>query len=155
MSQPSRRGRMFGIAGLMVAGMGLELPRQQPGRDPLVHAIAPGEANRMELGRILTACRWRDTSAALAADFILVVVRSSDSHPLASRYDNLKWLRDEAASLSHAGAQYHVYSYLARPGQHLEEATHRAYDAIDGRSFADSTQRALAVINTRANCPSR
>lgn len=154
MSQSSRRIRIAGAAGMILAGISLDLPGQQPPRDPLVHAIAPGDANRRELGRILAACRWRDTSAALAADFILVVVRSSHSHPLASRYDNLKWLRDEAASLA-GGPQFHVYSYLARPDQHLEEATHRAYDVIDGQPFADSTQRAQAVIHTRANCPSR
>ena len=73
------------------------------------------------------------------ADALLVVVRSSGSHPLSPSYDNFKWLRDDASSqLNESGPQFHVYLFLMRPDQGFQQSVHRSYDVVQAGSNAPS-----------------
>lgn len=117
-------------AALMLAGpVGIAAQTQAP-QGPLVYVIAPSPTTAKEAQKIMRLCRWTDTTALRDADMVLVVVRSAGSTPLASFYDSLKWLLDEAASqLNESGAQYHTYLYSIRQNLSLDEANHRSYDA--------------------------
>jgi hypothetical protein len=109
--------------------VGVAAQTQAP-QGPLVYVIAPSPTTAKEAQKIMRFCRWTDTTALRDADMVLVVVRSSGSTPLASFYDSLKWLLDEAASqLNESGAQYHTYLYSIRQNLSLDEANHRSYDA--------------------------
>ena len=125
--------RLAALAGaLSFAGpVGVAAQTQVP-QGPLVYVIAPSPTTAKEAQKIMRFCRWTDTTALRDADMVLVVVRSSGSTPLASFYDSLKWLLDEAASqLNESGAQYHTYLYSIRKNLSLDEANHRSYDAED------------------------
>ena len=125
--------RLAALAGaLTLAGpVGVAAQTQVP-QGPLVYVIAPSPTTAKEAQKIMRFCRWTDTTALRDADMVLVVVRSSGSTPLASFYDSLKWLVDEAASqLNESGAQYHTYLYSIRKNLSLDEANHRSYDAED------------------------
>jgi hypothetical protein len=98
----------------------------------LVYVVAPSPSTIKEAQKIMRFCRWTDTMTLRDADMVLVVVRSSGSTPLASLYDSLKWLRDDASSqLNESGAQFHTYLYSIRKSLALDEANHRSYDAED------------------------
>ena len=108
-------------------------------RGPIVHTYAPSPSTQREAGRILRFCRWSDTSVVRDADALLVVVRSSGSHPLSPSYDNFKWLRDDASSqLNESGPQFHVYLFLMRPDQGFRQSVHRSYDVVQNGSDAPS-----------------
>jgi hypothetical protein len=121
-------------SGVLLAGLSPLPDRHVVGADPgpVAYVIAPSGSTRLEARRILRVCRWTDTTAVLDADFVLVVVRSSSSEPLAPSYDSLKWLWDAATSqLNESGAQFHIYLYSIR--QELSflrflESSHRSYD---------------------------
>ena len=142
LNTPCRRrntGRR-GLTGLAVLLVLLSVPVAGQGpapRAPIVHGYAPSPSTQREAGRILRFCRWSDTSVVRDADALLVVVRSSGSHPLSPSYDNFKWLRDDASSqLNESGPQFHVYLFLLRPDQGFRQAVHRSYDAVQPGSNA-------------------
>lgn len=119
---------------LAVSPTGLQAQGPAP-TGPLVYVVAPSASTAAEARKIMRFCRWADTTALRDADMVLVVVRSSGSTPLASFYDSLKWLRDEATSqMNDSGAQFHTYLYSIRKSLALDEANHRSYDAEDGAS---------------------
>ena len=135
----SGRGRLLALAALLVIP-GVPGTGQGPApRGPIVHSYAPSPSTQREAGRILRFCRWSDTSVVRDADALLVVVRSSGSHPLAPSYDNFKWLRDDASSqLNESGPQFHVYLFLLRPDQGFQQSVHRSYDVVQPGSNAPS-----------------
>lgn len=125
-----------GLAVLALAGIPSGAPAQAPG--PLVYVVATSPSTQKEARRLMRFCRWTDTTALRDADMVLVVVRSSGSTPLASFYDSLKWLRDEANSqMNDSGAQFHAYLFSIRQNLALDEANHRTYDVESGISGAD------------------
>ena len=135
----SRLGRLPALAALLLV-TGVPVSGQGPApRGPIVHTYAPSPSTQREAGRILRFCRWSDTSMVRDADALLVVVRSSGSHPLSSSYDNFKWLRDDASSqLNESGPQFHVYLFLMRPDQGFQQSVHRSYDVVQAGSNAPS-----------------
>ena len=101
--------------------------------------VAPSGSTAAEAKRLLHLCRWTDTTALRDADLVAVVVRSSSGMPMASAYDSMKWLRDEANSLlNESGAQFHIYLYTIRQDLSLLEVSHRSYDVDSGGLPADS-----------------
>jgi hypothetical protein len=98
-------------------------------QDPIAFVVAPSASTLREARRMLRFCRWTDTTALRSADFVLVVMRSSESEPLRPSYASLKWLRDDAHSQqSELGAQFHVYLYTIREDLSFLQASHRSYD---------------------------
>ncbi len=96
---------------------------------PVVLVVAPSGSTAAEAKRLLHFCRWTDTTALRDADLVMVVVRSSSGMPMASAYDSMKWLRDEANSLlNESGAQFHIYLYTIRQDLSMLEVSHRSYD---------------------------
>lgn len=124
------------VVGALVLTSPVRLSAQAPApQGPLVYVVAPSPTTAKEAQKIMRFCRWTDTTALRDADMVLVVVRSSGSTPMASFYDSLKWLRDEATSqLNESGAQYHTYLYSIRKSLALDEANHRSYDVEDNTS---------------------
>ena len=135
-----RSGRLAVVMGAIILAWpvqpSLQAQAPQGPQGPLVFVVAPSPTTAKEAQKIMRFCRWTDTTALRDADMVLVVVRSSGSSPLASSYDSLKWLRDEAASqLNESGAQFHTYLYSIRKSLALDEANHRSYDAEEGGSL--------------------
>ncbi|HEX7023208.1 MAG TPA: hypothetical protein VF187_00195 [Gemmatimonadales bacterium] len=129
------------------------LEPQTPTPPPRVLTVAPTASTRREAVRIVRLCRWMDTTEVAGADLVLVVVRSSRSHPLAPGYDNLKWLRDDAAAqLNELGAQYHVYLFTERADHGFLQRNHRSYDVVEDQPFADPEMRERAAANSGWNC---
>ena len=112
--------------------------QSQPAPGPIVHTYAPSASTQREAARIRRLCRWADTTAVLDADALLVVVRSSGPNPLATSYDNFKWLRDEAHSLlNDSGSLFHVYLYVVGPNQRFQQSAHRSYEVAPGGGSTD------------------
>jgi hypothetical protein len=130
------RGAALVLVGLL--SMTLDGTAQDQPQGPRVFVVAPSPTTSKEAQKIMRLCRWTDTTALRDADMVLVVVRSSGSSPMASSYDSLKWLRDEATSqLNESGAQFHTYLYSIRKNLALDEANHRSYDVEDGAGSLD------------------
>jgi hypothetical protein len=133
MKTANRPGWLVGVA-MLTALPSLGAQTQAP-QGPLVYVVAPSPSTAKEARKIMRFCRWNDTTALRDADMVLVVVRSSGSTPMASFYDSLKWLVDEASSqLNESGAQFHSYLYSIRKSLALDEANHRSYDVADDTS---------------------
>jgi len=121
----------FWLAGALVVLLGVGGPATASGQKPaMAFVVAPGAVAQREARQMMRFCRWTDTSVLRDAEFVLVLVRTSDSRPLAPSYASLKWLRESASSqLDETGAQFHAYVYTIRSDLSLVQWSHRSFDA--------------------------